>query len=110
VHQRLKVQTHRRFPKTHLPIDGLPLSEDIRYIHVARDGRGALMSMHNYYTGFNGTQLEQFDKEDPMIGRPYPRVPVFEGMQAAGDTLMPGIVDRFVGGSRRMFNEGRNGR
>jgi aryl sulfotransferase len=31
-------------------------------------------------------------------------------MQAAGDTLMPGIVDRFVGGSRRMFNQGTNGR
>jgi aryl sulfotransferase len=35
---------------------------------------------------------------------------VFEEMQAAGDTLMPGIVDRFVGGSRRMFNQGTNGR
>ena len=190
IHQRLKAQTHRRFPKTHLPIDGLPLFDDIRYIHVARDGRDALMSMHNYYTGFNDKQLEQFDRiglEDPTIGRPFPRVAanpaeyfrdwiatptdlpmpsffdlevgywaerkrpnfllvhhndllrdldgemrrisafldivvnepiwpnlvqaaVFEEMQAAGDTLMPGIVDRFVDGSRRMFNKGTNGR
>jgi aryl sulfotransferase len=78
VHARLNAQTHRRFPKTHLPIDGLPLYDNVRYIHTARDGRDALMSMHNHFTGYARAQLETFDRiglEDPAIGRPYPWLP-----------------------------------
>jgi len=78
VHANIKAQTHRRFLKTHLPVDGLPLYDEVRYIHVARDGRDALMSMHNHYTGFSEDQLKQFDRiglEDPVIGRAYPRIP-----------------------------------
>ena len=78
VHARLEAQTHRRFLKTHLPLDGLPLHDEVRYIHVARDGRDALMSMHNHFTGFSNAQLETFDRfglEDPLIGEPYPRIP-----------------------------------
>ncbi|MBP6014145.1 MAG: sulfotransferase domain-containing protein [Alphaproteobacteria bacterium] len=74
----LESQTHRRFIKTHLPIDGLPLHDDVRYIHVARDGRDALMSMHNHFTGFAPGQLENFDQiglADPVIAQPYPRLP-----------------------------------
>src|SRR5689334_10185552 len=43
----LASQQHRRFLKTHLPIDGLPLYHDVKYIHVGRDGRDAALSMHN---------------------------------------------------------------
>ena len=79
VHQAWAAQTHRRFGKTHLPADGLPLYDEVRYIHVARDGRDAVMSMHNHFTGFSRAQLDIFDRigiEDPAIGRPYPRPPV----------------------------------
>src|SRR5471032_3384441 len=78
VHARLEAQTHRRFHKTHLPLDGLPLHDEVRYIHVARDGRDALMSMHNHFTGFSPSNLEVFDRiglGDPTIGHPYPRFP-----------------------------------
>ncbi len=34
-------QTHRRFLKAHLSFDALPIHEEVRYIHVARDGRDA---------------------------------------------------------------------
>jgi aryl sulfotransferase len=74
----LEGQTHRRFLKTHLPIDGLPLHDEVKYIHVARDGRDAVLSMHNHFTGFSEAQLELFDRigrEDPAIGRAYPRPP-----------------------------------
>jgi aryl sulfotransferase len=77
-HEALAGQTHRRFPKTHLMVDALPLFDEVRYIHVARDGRDALMSMHNFFTGFTPEQLASFDRiglEDPAIGKPYPRVP-----------------------------------
>jgi aryl sulfotransferase len=75
----LEGQTHRRFLKSHLPIDGLPLYDEVKYIHVARDGRDAVLSMHNHFTGFSAATLELFDRigrEDPAIGRPYPRPPI----------------------------------
>jgi aryl sulfotransferase len=78
VHANLQAQTHRRFIKTHLPVDGLPLFDEVRYIHVARDGRDALMSMHNHFTGYSASQFENFDRiglDDPAVGRPYPRFP-----------------------------------
>ena len=78
VFETLRAQTHRRFIKTHLPVDGLPLHDEVRYIHVARDGRDAVMSMHNHFTGYAAAQFENFDRiglEDPAIGRSYPRFP-----------------------------------
>ena len=45
---RLKAQTHRRFVKTHLPLDAVPIWDDVFYIHVARDGRDTCMSFHNH--------------------------------------------------------------
>ena len=78
LHASLEAQTHRRFLKTHLPVDGLPIYDEVRYIHVARDGRDVLMSLHNHYTHFSDTLLRQFDQiglEDPVIGKTYPRLP-----------------------------------
>lgn len=36
-----EAQAHRRFFKTHLPYDALPIYEGVKFIHVARDGRDA---------------------------------------------------------------------
>ena len=78
VNARIEAQTHRRFLKSHLPLDGLPLHAQVRYIHVARDGRDAAMSYHNHAMGLTDSVIEKFDRigaEDETIGRPYPRVP-----------------------------------
>ena len=72
----IEAQTHRRFLKTHLPFDGLPLYSQVRYIHVARDGRDAALSAHNHFSSFPQEVLANFDKigmADPKIGRAYPR-------------------------------------
>lgn len=45
----LSSQNHRRFIKTHLPADGLPLDEEVLYIVVARDGRDVFMSTVNHW-------------------------------------------------------------
>jgi hypothetical protein len=45
VHELLGRQTHRRFIKTHTPLDGLPERADIRYVCVGRDPRDAAVSM-----------------------------------------------------------------
>lgn len=73
---RLDAQTHRRFLKTHLPADGLPLHEQVRYIHVARDGRDAALSFHNHATAYPPEVVELLDRcglEDPEVARPCPR-------------------------------------
>ncbi|HEY9219737.1 MAG TPA: sulfotransferase domain-containing protein [Phenylobacterium sp.] len=48
----LEAQTGRRAIKSHLPFDSLPLYDGVKYIHVARDGRDACISMHNHQLGF----------------------------------------------------------
>ncbi len=75
---RLEAQTHRRAMKSHMPFDALPVSDEVRYIHVARDGRDACMSYHNQITRFKPEILEALSKsgmEDETIGRPYPAFP-----------------------------------
>src|SRR3712207_5974010 len=75
---RIDAQDHRRFLKAHLPADGLPIHDEVRYVHVARDGRDACMSFHNHGSGLTPEVLEALDRtglEDETLGRPYPRVP-----------------------------------
>lgn len=74
---RIEAQEHRRFVKSHLPLDGLPFYDAVKYIHVVRDGRDVAFSFHNHMAGFNSTAIDKLDKaglEDELIGRPYPRV------------------------------------
>jgi aryl sulfotransferase len=73
---RIEAQDHRRFLKAHLPADGLPIYDEIKYVHVARDGRDACISFHNHYLSFAPEMLQAFDQiglKDETIGRPYPR-------------------------------------
>ena len=50
----LEHQTHRRFMKTHLPVDALVVSPKARYIYIGRDGRDTAWSFHNHH--YNGTE------------------------------------------------------
>ena len=47
----LEAQTHRRYIKSHLPFDALPVWEGVKYIHVGRDGRDASLSWQNHMQG-----------------------------------------------------------
>ncbi len=47
---RLAAQRHRRFIKTHLPLDGFPFDERLKHVYVARDARDVFMSLWNHYT------------------------------------------------------------
>jgi aryl sulfotransferase len=48
----LQAQTHRRYIKSHLPFDALPVWDTVKYIHVGRDGRDARLSWQNHEQGF----------------------------------------------------------
>ena len=72
----IEAQTHRRFLKSHLPFDALPIYDEVRYIHVARCGLDAFMSWHNHTSHYSDTVIELQGKaglEDETIARPLPR-------------------------------------
>jgi aryl sulfotransferase len=72
---RVEGQRHRRFLKSHLPADGLPLFDGTRYIHVARDGRDACLSYHNHVSSYTPWMLSRLDAAGAEDGSgPYPRV------------------------------------
>jgi aryl sulfotransferase len=48
--QMLEAQAHRRFIKTHLPIDALVYSPKAKYLYIARDGRDVLWSYYNHHS------------------------------------------------------------
>src|SRR6187455_3546342 len=50
----VEAQAHRRFIKTHLPVDALVFSPRAKYIYIARDGRDVIWSMYNHLS--NGNQ------------------------------------------------------
>jgi aryl sulfotransferase len=72
----IDAQEHRRFLKSHLALDAMPLHDEVKYIHVGRDGRDCALSWHNHQTGFKPEILAMFDQvglADPRIARPHPR-------------------------------------
>jgi len=67
---QLEAQTHRRFIKTHMPFDSVPLYEGVKYIHVARGGIDACWSMHNHMIGFRPEMLQMMSAviaQDPRL-------------------------------------------
>jgi aryl sulfotransferase len=75
--EALDAQTRRRVIKSHLPSNALPLYDDLRYIHVCRDGRDAFMSWFNHvghYTPEVLAFMDEIGRTDPEIGRPHPRL------------------------------------
>ena len=53
----LAAQTHRRFIKTHTPLDGLPDDPRVSYVGVARDPRDAALSWDHH---MENIELEKF--------------------------------------------------
>ena len=64
-------QTHRRFLKSHLPLEALPRYEGVKYIHVARDGRDAAMSFFDHKSNYTPEAIARFTElsnADPKFG------------------------------------------
>ena len=74
----LEAQTHRRFVKTHLPVDALVFSPQARYIYVARDGRDVVWSLYNHHAGANELWYDALNntpgRVGPAIERPNPDI------------------------------------
>ena len=62
----LNQQPHRRFLKTHLPVDALLFNPQAKYIYVARDGRDVVWSLYNHHVHANQAF---FDAINNTLGR-----------------------------------------
>jgi aryl sulfotransferase len=69
----LSKQQHRRFIKTHLPLDGFPLDDDTKHIYVARDARDVFMSLWNHYSNFVDEAFDQMNNTPGLVGDGFPR-------------------------------------
>lgn len=66
-------QPHRRCIKTHLPLDGLPFYDNVRYIMVGRDPRDVFMSMLNHWGSHTDEGYESINGAPGRVGDELPR-------------------------------------
>jgi aryl sulfotransferase len=59
----LDAMEHRRFIKTHTPIDGLPEDDEVTYVAVLRDPRDASVSMDHHFHNMDLERLFQLRAE-----------------------------------------------
>ncbi len=71
----VEVQTHRRFLKTHLPVDALVFSEKAKYIYIARDGRDVVWSLFNHHANANEAWYDALNNTPGRVGPPIERPP-----------------------------------
>jgi aryl sulfotransferase len=64
----LESQTHRRFMKTHLPIDALVFSPKAKYIYIGRDGRDVLWSFYNHHSTANKNWYDVLNETPGRVG------------------------------------------
>jgi hypothetical protein len=75
----LAAQTHRRFIKTHTPLDGIPLHADVTYLVVGRDPRDVMISYEHHaanldFAHFLALRATAVGNED-LAELPVPRLP-----------------------------------
>lgn len=63
-------QTHRRFLKTHLPVDALVFSPKAKYIYIGRDGRDVVWSLYNHHANANDMFYQAINDTPGRIGPP----------------------------------------
>src|SRR5690242_11772493 len=63
-----EAQTHRRFLKTHLPVDALVFSPKAKYIYVGRDGRDVLWRLYNHHKNANDSWYEMLSGTPGLKG------------------------------------------
>lgn len=66
----VEAQTHRRFLKTHLPVDALVYSPKAKYIYIGRDGRDVVWSMYNHHASANEKWYAALNDSPGLVGPP----------------------------------------
>lgn len=71
--ERLRIvegQSHRRFIKSHLPVDTLVFSPKAKYLYIGRDGRDVLWSLYNHHRILKKDVIQSIDSVPERIGPP----------------------------------------
>lgn len=96
----LAAQTHRRFVKTHTPLDGVPIDPRVTYIVVARHPLDAAVSLYHQGMNLDRERIAELTGQ-PQPGRPTPPRPIGEWLDRwidAGDDphdaldSLPGVL------------------
>jgi aryl sulfotransferase len=66
----VEAQTHRRFLKTHLPVDALVFSPQAKYIYIGRDGRDVVWSLYNHHANANDLWYDALNNTPGRVGPP----------------------------------------
>ncbi|MEE6261739.1 sulfotransferase domain-containing protein [Plantactinospora sonchi] len=83
----LEAQDHRRFVKTHTPLDGLPFDERVTYVTVGRDPRDVAISFDNHMANTDFDSLMSL--RATAIGEPLPATTTGQVSGDAGPTMLP---------------------
>ena len=71
----LETQAHRRFLKTHLPVDALRFSPRAKYLYIGRDGRDVIWSMYNHHANANESWYRALNDSPGRVGPPIEKPP-----------------------------------
>jgi len=63
-------QKHRRFIKTHSPLNCIPFKPEVKYLFIGRDARDVTWSMYNHHMLFTPTAYEAFNNAPDLAGAP----------------------------------------
>ena len=66
----MEAQTHRRFVKTHLPVEALVYSPKAKYLYIGRDGRDVLWSLYNHHAMGNEAMYDALNNSPGRVGPP----------------------------------------
>ena len=82
VFAELAAQQHRRFIKTHTPLDGIPLDPRATYIVTVRDPLDAAVSLYHQGDNFDRAKIRALTGEPEPAGPPPPRKPLHDWLLA----------------------------
>jgi aryl sulfotransferase len=71
--EMMEAQTHRRFLKTHLPVDALVFSPKAKYLYIGRDGRDVVWSLYNHHKNANDAWYAALNDTPGRVGPPIER-------------------------------------
>jgi hypothetical protein len=82
VYERLAAQHHRRFIKTHTPMDGIPIDDRMTYIVVARHPLDMAVSLYHQGNNIDRDRLRALTGQPAPDGPPKPRMPLHNWLLA----------------------------
>ncbi|MDG4779442.1 sulfotransferase domain-containing protein [Micromonospora sp. WMMD961] len=82
VFDKLAAQSHRRFIKTHTPLDGVPLDPRVHYVVVARHPLDMAVSLYHQAGNLDRVRLAELTGQPAPAGPTQERVPVEQWLRS----------------------------